>query len=83
MSDCGLSDALKVEFTDLHNPDVWSLEHVRRLRLACASPVEEPDAAALATLKSMSVADKWGPEVFRPQWLAWMTPHRELLVGAC
>ena len=60
MSDCGVSAALMVEFTDLYNPDVLSVEHVRRLRLASASPVEEPDAATLATLKSMGVADTEG-----------------------
>ncbi len=68
MSDCGLSAALVVEFSDLYNSDVWSGEHVRRLRLASALPVEEPAAATLATLKSFGVADR-GPEAFKPHWL--------------
>ena len=68
MSDCGLSAALVVEFSDLYNSDVWSGEHVRRLRLAGALPVEEPAAATLATLKSFGVADR-GPEAFKPHWL--------------
>ncbi len=76
MSDCGLSAALVVEFSDLYNSDVWSGEHVRRLRLASALPVEEPDAATLATLKSFGVADR-GPEAFKPHWLGWMTQQRE------
>jgi hypothetical protein len=76
MSDCGMSDALKVEFTSLYNSDVWSVDLVRRLRLASASPVEEPDAVTLATLRSMDVTDKSGPEVFKPHWLGWMTEHR-------
>ena len=76
MSDCGLCATLVLEFSDMYNSDVWSVEHVRRLRLASALPVEEPDAATLATLRSVRVADG-GPEAFRPHWLGWMTQQRE------
>ncbi len=68
MSDCGLSGALVVESSNLYNSDVWSGEHVRRVRLASALAVQEPVAATFATLKSFGVADR-GPEAFKLHWL--------------
>ena len=77
MSDCCWTEAQKIEFESLFASAEWTCDVISRLRASDATPVQEPDAATLALLRSMDYSMDCDEDVPSPVWLGWMCGHRE------
>ena len=81
MSVCCWTDAQKVEFESFFASAEWTCDVISRLRASDATPVQEPDAATLALLRSMDYSMDCDEDVPSPVWLGWMCGHREFCKG--